>query len=324
NDLYAIPSEIRSRCEPVLFRAVQARSIVPRLKFICANESVICSDTALTHIAEEGGGDLRASINMLYGASTGKDRVADGDVVSTGKDDRLSIFDLILSIFRGREEAALLAGAQAADEPPDTVLQWIEANLIHIPDTRSRALAYAWVSRADEYLGLTLRRQYYSLWRYANAVMLLGSSLAAGGRGIRARLMPPGRWRKISGHRRQKAVRESLLRKIGERAHIPQEVLRRDHLTLLSLLVEAAPVLHARDLDLNAEELTLLIHDRAKAQEVLEAVEEQEKEEGKKKEADERKGEKDKKEPAEKKPPPKSPGAKGPGGQSSLSGFSRE
>jgi len=324
NDLYGIPSEIRSRCEPVLFRAVQARSIVPRLKFICANESVACSDPALTRIAEEGGGDLRASINMLYGASRGRDRVAEGDIVSTGKDDRVSIFDLILSLFKGREDAVLLAGAQAAGESPDTVLQWIEANLIHIPDPGSLALAYRWVSRADEYLGLTLKRQYYSLWRYANAIMLLGSSLAAGGRGIRARLMPPARWRRISGHRRQRAVRESLLQKIGERAHIPQEVLREDHLTLVSLLVEADPVTHSRDLALNAEELTLLIHDKVKAQEVVAAVEDQEKAEREKKEAGEKKGEKDKKEPAEKEPRPKGPGVKGPGGQSSLAGFSRE
>ena len=320
NDLYGIPPEIRARCEPVLFRAVQARSIVPRLKFICSNESISCSDGVLTHIAEEGGGDLRSSINMLYGASRGRDRVADGDVVSTGKDDRVSIFDLILALFKGREDAALLAGAQAADESPDTVLQWIEANLIHVPDPGSLALAYRWVSRADEYLGLTLRRQYYSLWRYANAIMLLGSSLAAGGRGIRARLMPPARWRRISGHRRQRAVRDSLLRKIGERTHIPQEVLREDHLTLISLLVEADPVAHARDLALNADELTLLIHDKAKAQEVVEAVEEQEKGEREKKEAGEKKGEKDKKELAEKKPPPKAPGVKGPGGQSTLFG----
>jgi len=311
NDLYGIPSEIRAKCEPVLFRAIQARSIVPRLKFICAGEALACSDAALARIAERGGGDLRASINMLHGASSGKDRVAEGDVVSTAKDDRVSIFELILSLFKGREDAALLSSAQAADETPDTVLQWIEANLVHIQDPGSMALAYRWVSRADEYLGLTLRRQYYSLWRYANALMLLGSSLAAGGRGVRARLMPPARWRRISGHRRQRAVRESLERKIGERAHIPPEVLREDHLTLLTLLFEANPVAHARDLSLNAEELTMLIHDKVKAHEVVEVVERLEKEE---------REEKEKPEKREKKPEPKSPVRKGPGGQSTLFG----
>ena len=308
NDPYGIPSEIRVKCEPVLFRALQARSIVPRLKFICANEALACSDAALTRIAELGGGDLRASINMLQGASSGRDRVSEGDVVSSPKDDRVSIFDLILALFKGREDTALLAEAQAADEPPDTVLQWVEASLIHLPDTGSRARAYRWVSRADEYLGLTLRRQYYALWRYANAVMLLGASLAAGGRGIRARLMPPARWRRISSHRRQKAVRESLERKIGKKAHIPPEALRGDHLTLLSLLVEADPVTHARDLSLDAEELTMLIHDRAKAQEVVEMAERKEKEE---KVAGEK---------AEKRPRAKAPAEKGPGGQSTLFG----
>jgi replication factor C large subunit len=303
NDLYGILPEIRARCEPVLFRAIQARSIVPRLKFICAGEGLTCSDAALTRIAEDGGGDLRASINMLQGASSGRGRVTEEGIVSSPKDGRISIFDLILSLFRGREDAALLAGARGVDEPPETVLQWIEGNLVHLPDPRSLALAYRWVSRADEYLGLTLRRQHYSLWRYANALMLLGASLAAGGCGVRARLMPPSRWRRISGHRRQKAVRESLSRKIGQRAHIPQEVLREDQFTLLSLLVEANPVARARDLSLNAEELTMLIHDRARAKEVAEAAERLEKEE---------------KAAGERKAPLKSPGRKGPGGQSSL------
>jgi replication factor C large subunit len=308
NDLYGVPPEIRTKCEPVLFRAVQARSVVPRLKFICASEGLACSEAALTLVAGQGGGDLRASINMLQGAASGRHRVSEGDVVTSPKDDRVSIFDLILSLFKGREDAALLAEAQAADEPPDTVLQWIEGNLIHLPDPGSMAVAYRWISRADEYLGLTLRRQYYSLWRYANAVMLLGSSLAAGGRGVRARLMPPARWRRISSYRHQRGVRESLLRKIGEKAHLPQEVLHEDHLTLLSLLVEADPGGHTRDLSLNAEELTQLIHDRVKAQRVVEEVERQEKEERTGREA------------REKKPEPKGPERKGPGGQSTLFG----
>src|SRR5512136_41346 len=314
NDLYAIPSEIRTRCEPVLFRAVQARSIVPRLKFICASEGIACSEAALVRIAEDGGGDLRSSINMLQGASEGRNRIGEGDVVSSPKDERVSIFDLILSLFKGREDT-LLAASRATDEPPDTVLQWIEANLVHLPDAGSLALAYRWVARADEYLGLTLRRQYYSLWRYANALMVLGSSLGAGGRGVRARILPPARWRRISGYRRQRAIRESLIRKIGDRAHIPPEVLREDQLTLLSLLVEGNPVAHARDLSLNADELTLLFHDRARAQEVVLAAEKQEKDDDEAKEAMARK---ESKKEGEGKPRGKGPGRKGSGGQSSL------
>jgi replication factor C large subunit len=284
NDPYAIPAEIRSRCDTVPFRGVQARQMVPRLKFICVNEGLACSEAALARIATLANGDLRAAINMLQGAAGGRDHVSEEEIVSSPKDDRLSIFDLLISLFRGREDGALLAGARAADEPPETVLQWIDANLGHLPDPGSRALAYRWVSRADGYLGLTLRRQNYTLWRYATALMLLGSSLAAGGRGIHARLMPPARWRRMAGHRRQRAVRESLFRKAGDRAHIPQEVLREGQLTLLSLLVEADPVAHARDLSLDAEELTLLIHDRKRAEEVAEAAAREDRKEREKKE----------------------------------------
>ncbi|HMK15442.1 MAG TPA: replication factor C large subunit, partial [Methanomicrobiales archaeon] len=210
NELYDIPAEIRTRCEAVLFRAIQARQMVPRLKFICAGESLACSDAVLAHIAGLSGGDLRAAINMLQGEAGGRARVEGEEIGPSPKDDRVSIFDLVHSLFRGREDAALLASARAADEPPDTVLQWVEANLVHLPDPPARALAYRWISRADEYLGLTLRRQNYSLWRYATALMLLGPALAAGGRGVHARLVPPGRWRRIAGQRRQRAVRESL------------------------------------------------------------------------------------------------------------------
>ena len=323
NDSYAIPAEIRARCEPVLFRAIQARQMVPRLRFICAAESLACSEAALTRIGTLSGGDLRAAINMLQGAAGGRVGIREEDIASSPKDDRLSIFDLVLSLFRGREDAALLAGARAADEPPDTVLQWVEGNLALLPDSGSRALAYRWVSRADEYLGLTFRRQNYSLWRYATALMLLGPSLAAGGRGIQARLMPPARWRRIAGHRRQRAVRESLLRKIGERAHVPQEVLREDHLTLFSLLIESDPVAHARDLALDAEELTLLIHDRKKAEEVAEAVvrlerKEQEEKERPKMARQEGREEGAGEEPGAGKARPKSPARKKPGRQSSL------
>jgi replication factor C large subunit len=160
--------------------------------------------------------------------------------------------------------------------------------------------------------------------------MLLGPSLAAGGRGIQARLMPPARWRRIAGQRRQRAVRESLFRKAGERAHIPQEVLREDHLTLLSLLVEADPVVHARDLSLDADELTLLLHDRKKAEEVAEAAGQEERQERERREGgrpgareeldkeetpgEERPGE----EPPAGTPRPKAPGKKKAGRQSSL------
>jgi replication factor C large subunit len=72
NDLYGIPPELRSLCEPVQFRAVQARSLVPRLKFICTMEKIRCSEPVLAQVAARAGGDVRAAINMLHAAAVGR------------------------------------------------------------------------------------------------------------------------------------------------------------------------------------------------------------------------------------------------------------
>ena len=56
NDLYGLAPDLRLRCEPVQFRALPARSIAPRLKFICAKEKIACSEAAVHEIAESAGG----------------------------------------------------------------------------------------------------------------------------------------------------------------------------------------------------------------------------------------------------------------------------
>ena len=86
NDLYGLSPEIRSRCEPVQFKAVQARSIVPRLKYLCSAENVICSDTALRVIAESAEGDIRSAVNMLYASAIGRTTLDDDQVHTSQKD----------------------------------------------------------------------------------------------------------------------------------------------------------------------------------------------------------------------------------------------
>ncbi len=68
------------------------------------------------------------------------------------------------------------------DDTPETIEQWVEGSVHLISDISGTGLAYRYLSRADEYLGYTYRRQYHTLWRYATAIMLLGVADAAGGK----------------------------------------------------------------------------------------------------------------------------------------------
>ncbi|WP_292519720.1 replication factor C large subunit [Methanoculleus sp.] len=277
NDYYSLSRDLKAATEPVQFRALQARSIVPRLRQICAAEGVACDPVVLEEIANRAGGDMRAAVNMLYAAALGKERLLAGDVQTSAKDERSTIFELVGGAFKGRRDADLLRMAVEVEDTPDAVEQWLEGNIDHMPDSASRAKGYACLARADEYIGRTYRRQYYTLWRYANAVMLLGIADAAGGHGVHGRIMPPSRWQKMGTSKKQKALRAGLTRKLSEMAHIPESVLREDFFTAISILVEQNPKGYVREFGLDADELALFIHDKPLATKMVKEVAKEEK-----------------------------------------------
>lgn len=281
NDLYGLSPEIRNRCEPVQFKAVQARSIVPRLKYLCSTEKVLCSDTALRVIAESAEGDIRSAVNMLYASAIGRTTLDDDQVHTSQKDERVSIFTLITALFGRNTDEELIRLSWEVDDTPETIEQWVEGSVHMIPDIAGTELAYRYLSRADEYLGYTYRRQYHTLWRYATAIMLLGVADATGGKGLHMRIMPPERWQKMSTAKKQKSIRVSTLNKVAALMHIPQNTLREQYLTTLSLLVEHDPAGFARDLSFDADQLNFFLADRTRSTGIIRALAQEEREKDK-------------------------------------------
>jgi replication factor C large subunit len=278
NDLYGIAKDLKNLCEPVQFRAIQARSILPRLKYICATEGTACTGAALQAIAESADGDLRAAVNMLSAAAIGTEELDADGVHTSQKDDRVSIFELIGAIYKGRSDADLMRLSYDLPDTPDTVVQWVEGNLHHMQDMSALASAYRSVAAADEFIGLTYRRQYYTLWRYATALMIIGTAGAAAGSGLRDRIMPPSRWRKMSGMRRQKAIRMSVLGKLSQEFNVSQSTLREDYLTPLALMVEQDPRSFVEQMAFDRDELNFFLHDKEQAAAIIKAIVQEKKE----------------------------------------------
>lgn len=272
NDLYGVASEIRQLCDPVQFKAVQARSIVPRLRYICSAEGVSCSDPALREIAENSSGDIRSAVNMLFASAIGRDTLEEKDVYTSRKDGRSSIFDLVSAVFGSADDAKIVAISREVEEDPDAIEQWIEGSIVHLPGKPETALAYRYIARADEYLGYTLRRQYYMLWRYATSLILIGTARASGGKGIHARIMPPERWGRMGRSRKQKASRSGLMRRLGAMMRMPQSTLREEYFDSVSYLAAADPGYFAETLGLDADQLALLIRNRERAQQVIKEI----------------------------------------------------
>ena len=264
NDLYAIPGEIRGRCDGVQFKALPARSIAPRLRYICAAEKISCSEHALHQIAESAHGDVRAAVNMLYAAASGREYLSE-EILPSEKDDRSSVFDLIAAIYGNTPADSLMKIAYEVDETPDTLIQWIEANLAAISEIDDLASAYSCLSRADEYLGYTYRQQYHTLWRYATSLMVLGVGSVADKRGLHARITPPERWKRLSSYQKQKAVRSSMLRKVASSLHMPQRTFLETYMSPLTMIIDRDPLTYAREFSLDADELDLFLHDRSRA-----------------------------------------------------------
>ncbi len=311
NDLYGLPPEFRSRCNPVQFKALQARSIAPHLKFICASEKMTCSDAALRVIAERANGDMRAAVNMLYASASGKRSITEEDIHTSEKDVRSTIFSLLTTLFSKNSDEELLRKSYELDDTPDAIEQWIEANVHTINDPGRIADAYRCLSRADEYIGNTFRTQYYMLWRYATSVMLLGVSSAAGGHGIHERITSPGRWRKMAAMRQQRGTRIGLMSKLAAALHISQQTLRGStYMQLITRLIDADPLSYARELSLDADQLEMVLHDRGRVQAVIKELEQERKEAEKLEKAKEtarRKGDKEKKAASEASVAKKSP-----------------
>ncbi len=272
NDLYGLSPELRVRCEPVLFKAIPARSIAPRLKYICSAEKIACTDAAIREIAESAEGDVRSAVNILYAAAIGRETLSDEEVHTSQKDERVSIFSLVTALFGKTPDEELMRLSRDVDDTPEDIEQWVEGNAHHISTHEGVAQAYRHLARADEYLGYTYRRQYHTLWRYATAVMLLGFADAAAGKGIHTRIIPPERWQKMSTAKKQKAIRATVLGRLAGIMHIPQSTLREKYLGTISLLVDNAPETYTRELMLDADQLNFFLNDRARAQEIVKAV----------------------------------------------------
>lgn len=267
NDIYGVPKELKNACIPIQFRSLQARSILPRLQFICSSEGIKCDIGSLETISGEASGDMRSAVNMLQAASGGED-VGGGDVATSSKDERSTIFDLVAAVFKGSDDKRLMRLSFENPDTPETTEQWIEDNLSGLKNPADVALAYEYVSKADEFLGLTYRRQYYTLWRYAGALMLMGTSIAADGAGLSGRLSSPDRWGKMYRAKRKKNLRNNIFRHFSVKYNIPEDTLRDDMLIPLSLIADKYTYEFAAENDLDKDELDFFLHDMKRSSEV--------------------------------------------------------
>ena len=272
NDAYGVSDSIRRLTDTVQFRAISTSTLGKRLKEICIHEHISCSDDAILTIAESAKGDLRSAVNMLFGAGAGNKEITENDIHTAQKDERATIFDLVSGVAAGIPDNKLQKLSRECEEKPDYVIQWIEEAISQIPQSDRRIRAYKRVAKADIYLGRTMIRQYYTLWRYATALMTIGVASEGEQTSYRPRVMPPERWKRMATAKKQKTVRRSLSTALSEGLQIPNAQVQAEYLDLLGYVADANPEEFCERHSLDADQLTVLIHDKERATAAFKAV----------------------------------------------------
>lgn len=183
NDYYGLTrraSSLRSLAMEIKFQGLRSPSIEKVLRTVAANEGADVAPEVIKKIAGEAGGDLRAALNDLEGVTRGRKVVpAEAAEAIGGRDDRMTAYSMVGEVLHTFDLATARKALRDLDESPDFALLWIEENVPveyrHAPDL-DRAFYY--LSRADQFLGRTVRRQYFGLWSYASDLMSGGVALA--------------------------------------------------------------------------------------------------------------------------------------------------
>ena len=256
----------------VRFYPVREAELRTLLRRIAVRENFAIGSAALDAILRRSAGDVRGALNDLEAIAVlppGPDQVS----VLAGRDVESNFYDLVATVLAEPRFYRSVEIRDRLDATPDDVLPWVEENLPRFArDPAGRLAGYEWLARAELDLARARRARVYALWSFASEIMTGGVSLALGPEPRRgaAEVGFPQFLGEMGRTRSLRALRTSLLDKVGERFHLSRRKANEEFLPFLervfaegrradsrSGLDERQRV--ARELKLSAEELAFLM-----------------------------------------------------------------
>jgi len=284
NDLYALTkrsSALKDLCLVVKFRGVAGRELAQAVQRVLEAEGVEYEPDALLALAEQARGDLRAALRDAQALAEGTGKVGRGDTASLGSRDRVGdLWGLVGTVLRTRDAREARRAATEVDEEPRDVLTWVEDNMpLWYTDPGDRARAFDALSRADIFLGRTMRTQNYRLWGYATDLMTAGVALSKQRQVHGGRLGFPVWIRRMGASRHARGARASISKKFAAAAHTSQDEAADAFVPPLQALFQHAPEEGAKlaaAMGLEESEISFLMgpaHTKAQLRKVLDVVE---------------------------------------------------
>ncbi|MEM2839358.1 MAG: replication factor C large subunit [Thermoplasmata archaeon] len=269
NDYYELTRRaagIKQLAITIRFSAPSVDDIVSVLERIARKENLSISHEILYKIAKNAGKDIRAAVNDLQSLSFLSDEELESATESLGwRDVPPEMFDALKEVFCSNDPKKARIALVSLDETPDRTMLWVDDNLSRvIRDPVDRFHAIDALARADVFLGRVSRRQYFGLWSYATDLMSMGVSIAAGEKctvysdSIRF----PEYLMALSRSKAKKKSIEALVNKASRGFHTSPSIARESvvpYLRALAIVDTKLAIAIARELELDAGELALLL-----------------------------------------------------------------
>ena len=239
---------LREKSLMVPFRRLTKTNVKQVLRRICAAERLVCSDDAISYIAEKAEGDLRSAINDLQAVAEGYGKVTLSLVkaVLRARDRIYEPFETVRRIFIAKYAWQAKAAVTQTNLSPDELIQWINENLPkQISNAEDLWRAYEALAKADVYLGRIVKSGSWDLLSYAVEMMSAGVSLA-----IINDIKAKYRWVKYSFPQRillmartkeVRQIRDDLAAIIARHIHTSKRVVKSDVLPFIKVIFDVNP-----------------------------------------------------------------------------------
>ena len=282
NEFYGLSrksSAVKNDTLQITFKKPLPSAVREILVRICAAEKAEVDPEAITAIANNANGDMRAAIRDLESLVYGTGRVSAADTAALEERNiRKDMYTFLDAVFRKRDPQLAFRVYNEVNEEPETVALWLEENIPYeCRSTGDLVRCCEKLSRADVYLGHVYKRMNYGFRSYARDMMINGMTDAIHSR--KANYGPlrfPQYLSKMSRSKSARGLRKSLCMKLGYLTHTSVSRIQNDcydHYRAMAIADADFRVMLVRDAGLEPEELGFLIDKRMDSAAVKQAFE---------------------------------------------------
>lgn len=278
NEPYKLSPSLRNLCKVVNFRRLTPNQIASVLSKIVKQEGLEANKDALTAIAKNSGGDLRAAINDLQAIARRKTKIKAEDVNLAKRTQETDIFKVLVKVFKKLDPEVYYDSMQL-DETPEDLVTWVEENLPLDYSGEELFKGYMVLSNADIFLGRVRNRQYYRLWKYAGYLITAGvQQVKDEERGGFTRYRRPEVWKKLFQTKSRRTKLDKILAKIGKKSHLSKRSAYSEMYYSVSMLLSRLDTEKAAGIaafyEFDEEDLAFILGDEKRAEKIIESLKE--------------------------------------------------